>query len=294
MAGHGQNAGRRTAQQRTARALARATVLGGVRHDYVRARTLIVCNKYRMGLGAGIIRTDAVPGRSFSKNRIARFDNADPLGDVHPNVRFVFRRTAEIVAVRYFDKQRCFRFRRQPRGFTYLHTLLQNPGKELTLLDILGSPLEDREERYTKYESLWVRAYDDHGEETEAFRPQEGFAPQALADFESLKNVDQRKSELRREYRKAKQQVDYAAQMRISRELNELSKYKRDVRVPGSGRLRTFRDSQTRAIRRDLIRTYQALEENGMRTLANHFRRYVEVSGCRMIYRPPAGLKWHF
>ena len=125
----------------------------------------------------------------LSRNTKVRLSNVDPLEDVHPSVRFVFRCTPKMVVIRYSHKQRCFRFRRQPRGFIYLHMLLQNPDKELTLFDILGSPTESREERYNKLESLWVRSYNDHEQETKAFRPQEGFKPQALADMESLRNV---------------------------------------------------------------------------------------------------------
>jgi len=72
----------------------------------------------------------------LSRNTEMQRARTDPLEDLPPNTRFVFRRLPDMVAVRAFDEEYHYRFRREPVGFRYIERLLRTPDRALDLADL--------------------------------------------------------------------------------------------------------------------------------------------------------------
>ena len=214
--------------------------------------------------------------------------------DLAPNAPFVFRRQADEVIVRAFDAQYHFEFRREPIGFQYLDRLLRNPGQRLDPADLGGGPASSALDRETRLQSLYVRAYDDGHEPTDVQPPSLGFGWQAKADLKALRAVHARLAELRHDYDRAQRDVDLAAQARLAEEQQGLTTYLKQVTVPGSGRLRAFRDNQARMHRRHLASACERLEAAGLRKLARHLRQAIRIEGRHMAYCPSPEIRWAF
>jgi len=224
----------------------------------------------------------------------ARLADADPLEDVDPNSRFVFRRQADMIVIRAFDHEHRFERRREPLGLQFIERVLKCPGHALGTADLVGGPPISQQERDNRLESLWQRGYDAVDEETTDTPPQVGFSRPSLVDMETVQAVHTRMVQLRERYDRAKADVDLAAQERVSKERKQLTTYLKQVVHQNTGHLRAFRDNRARALRRTLGRAYASLEEAGLGDLANHCRRHIRMRECTLAYDPPDGVHWLF